>query len=329
MSKNKNDKNKKKNENQNKQQAFKIPEDPRRLAKLNFKKFKKNNKDLYDSKKDLKKGYYGQIIDLLPESVLLLVRYGHLQAVQETKNAIYEKITDPDFVKYLTKYVKNDNSFDNMILLPNIIVSIIKEANARIAEAKAQDPNATLNYDLADLVELSHLILKKKIKKLTGDGIPENVAFDALCAVPDPAILNKSASFHMKELFNVLYIHAKTEKIDVPKLMKGLFKGNKIETVIAFALLERKEKISNFNDNQKLLFNDITDWAFKTMEEMKKDDIYAILKAYAETRKRDEQQKKDGARRYYISSLPAEDYPKIIKTCEKLVERYPDWKSFF
>lgn len=322
--KKKEDKNKKQNH-----QEFKIPEDPRRLAKLNFKKFKKQNKDLYDSKKDLKKGYYGQIIDLLPESVLLIVRYGHLQAVQETKGAIYDKITDPGFVKYLTKYVKEDNSFDNMIMLPNIIVSIMKEANARVAEAKAQDPNATLTYDLSDLVELSHLILKKKIKKLKSDGISENVAFDALSIIPDPQILNKSASFHMKELFNMLYIHAKTEKIDVPKLMKDLFKGNKIETVIAFALLERKEKISNFTDGQKVLFNDITDWAFKTMEDMKKEDIHAILKAYAETRKRDEAQKKDGARRYYISSLPAEDYPKIIKTVEKLVERYPDWKAFF
>ena len=328
MSKDKRKDKDKKNQNQ-KHQEFKIPEDPKRLAKLTFKKYKKNNKDLYDSKKELKKGYYGQIIDLLPESLQLLVRYGHIPAVQETKEAIYNKITDEGFVKYLIKFVKNDQSFDNMILLPNVIVSIMKEANQRIAEAKEKDPNSTLSYDLSDMVELSHLILKKKIKKITKDGINESVAFDALSIIPDTQILNKSASFHLKELFNMLYVHAKTEHIDFAKLVKHIFKGSKIETVIAFALLERKEKISNFNDSQKELFNDITDWAFKTMEDMKKEDIYAILKAYSETRKRDESQKKDGARRYYISSLPAEDYPKIIRSVEKIIERYPDYKNFF
>ena len=112
--------------------------------------------------------------------------------------------------------------------------------------------------------------------------------------------------------------------------MEVLFKnGDKLEVVITFALLERRDKLSTFNDSQKKLFNDITDYTLKSLEEMKKDDVFSVLKAYAETRRRDEAQKKDSQRRYYISSLPESDYPKIIKTVSKLVERYPDWKKYF
>ena len=57
MAKN-NDKNK--NRNGSRAKEFKIPEDAKKLAKLTLKKFKKENEDYYDSKKELKNAYYGQ-----------------------------------------------------------------------------------------------------------------------------------------------------------------------------------------------------------------------------------------------------------------------------
>lgn len=321
----------KKNDNQNNRKDFKIPENAKKLAKLSFKKFKKESEDYYDSKKEMKKGYYAQIIDLLPDSIALLVKYGHLEAVKETKTAIYEKITDPKFIKYLKKDIENGGEFDNMMLLPNVIYGIIGDATKAYEAEKAENPNVEIEFDLNDLVELSHIILKKKIKKLTKSGIDEAVAFDVLSIIPTPKILTKSQAFHIRSLFTVLYNHAKTKEINFEKIMNVLFKDGEeyINSVITFALLERKEKISSFNDTQKKLFNDITEYCFKTMEDMKKDDISAILKAYTDTRKKDESQNKDTNRRYYIASLPESDYPKILKAVEKIVDRDENLKKYF
>lgn len=324
-------KRKEKEAENSKQKQFRIPEDAEKLAKLNFKKFKKKSGDYYDSKKELKRAYWAQVIDLLPESITLIVRYGHLEAVKETKEAIYAKITDADFIKYLKKELKNDAEFDNMELLPIIIYDIATAANKQIEAEKAENPETEVEIDLSDLLEISQIILKKKIKKMKKAGVDEAVAFDILSTIPDAKILQKSQYFHIRALFTVLYEHAKDKEINFEKIMDIIFKGREeyIGSVITFALLERKEKIGNFNDSQKKLFNDITEYCFKTLEGMKKDTIAGVLKAYVDARKRDEAQNKDTNRRYYISSLPETDYPKILKAVEKIVGGDEEMKKYF
>ena len=309
---------------------FKIPDDVKRLVKLNFKKFKKNEGDYYDSKKDLKKAYYAQIIDLIPASIGLMIKYGHVEAVKEIKDKIYEKITDPKFVKYLRKEIKDGCEFDNMILLPTIIYDIVAEAHRAVEAAKAETPDTETSFDVDDLVQVSRDILKKRIKKLTKAGVDEGVAFDVLSVIPTPKILVKSPQYHIRRFFTVLYEHAKTKEIKFEKIMSEVFKDDAYKNaVITFALLERKEKIANFTDTQKKLFNDITEYCFSTMEEMKRDEIYEILKSYTDVRKRDESQGKDTNRRYYISSLPESDYPRILKTVNRLCENDDKLKKYF
>ena len=316
----------KRNNKNNKE--FKIPSDAKELAKLSFKKFKKESKGYYDSKKELKAAYYAHVIDLLPESIKLLVRYGHLDAVKETKEAIYAKITEKAFVKALAKELKNGLEMEELIYFPNVVYDILSIATKAVQASKEKGED--LSIDLDDLVELSQIILKKKIKKLKKAGVDENVAFDILSVIPTPKILDKSQYYHIREFFSVLYQHAKTKDIDFEKVMKVVFKGDDyVPSIITFALLERNEKISGFNDTQKKLFNSITEYCFKTMEDMKKDDIVAILKAYTEARKRDESQNKDTNRRYYISSLPESDYPRILKVVSKIIELDEDMKKYF
>lgn len=321
-----------KNKNENVKKEFNIPEDAKRLVKLSFKKFKKENKDFYDSKKELKKAYYGQVIDLMPEGIALCVKYGHKPEVKEAKDEIYAKIMDPDFIKYLKKQMKNnDFEFDNMILLPNLISDIVASAAEAKKAAEAENPDATVEFDLTDLIELSQTILKKKMKKMIKAGIDENVAFDVLSAVPSPKILGKSQYFHIRALFTIIYEHAKTKEINFEKLMEVLFKDEDeyIPSVITFALLERKEKIGNFTESQKKLFNTITEYCFKSLEDMKKEDITAVLKSYCDARKRDEAQNKDTNRRYYISSLPESDYPRITKVVAKMCDQNENLKKYF
>ena len=324
-------KKKAKNRNNGNNKGFKIPEDVKSLLKLDFKKFKKKNKDYYDSKKELKSAYYAQELDLFPAAIQLVVRYGHIADVKETKEAIYARLTDPDFIKYLKKELKNGFEFDNMELLPTVVNDIVIQANKQAASMKEENPDSEIELDLSDIVEVSSIILKKKLKKFKKAGIDEALAFDVLSVIPTTDLLKKSQYFHIRSLFNVLYEHAKTKEIDFGKVIKCLFKGEDdyIPSIITFALLERKEKIGNFNETQKKLFNDITEYSFKTMEDMKKDDILAILKVYINSRKRDESQNKDSNRRYYISSLPESDYPKITKVVEKIIEKDEDLKKYF
>lgn len=307
--------------------GIKIPEECKKLLKLTFKKFKKENEDYFDSKKELKKSYYSQIVDYLPETISTIVKYGYLDEMKDEKNEIYSKITDPEFIKYLSKEIeKNDLEFDNITIFPLIVVDISEEAKKATSESDGNE-----KFDLSDLVSLSKLILKKKIKKFKKAGIDEDLAFDVLSVLPTTKILAKSQYFHIRRLFSVLYQHAANKEVDFEKIMKNLFKENEqyICSVITFALLERKEKISSFNDSQKQLFNNITEYCFKTMEEMEKDEIQSILKAYCDARKRDESQSKDTNRRYYISSLPESDYPKILKVVTKMTNDNDELKKYF
>lgn len=319
-----------KNDNKNRKE-FKIPEDAAELAKLTFKKFKKHNDDgYYENKKELKRAYYSHMVDLLPDSIALIIKYGHLEAVQETKEKIYEKIIDPGFIKYLKKEIKSGVEFSNLELIPNIIYGILGEARKSLEEDN-EEGTVSENFNVQDLKELSELILKKKLKKMDKEGIDEVVAFDVLSVIPNPTILRKSQYYHIRNMFMVLYEHAKTKEINFEKILKVLFKddGEYIESVITFALLERKEKIGNFTDSQKKLFNDITEYCFKTLEGMKGDRIRDVLREYVNARKRDEAQNKDTNRRYFICSLPESDYPKIIKAVNKMISEDSSMKKYF
>ena len=111
--------------NQN-NRRIKIPGDAREFAVATFKKFKKHN-DCFDSKKELKQSYNMYLIDLLPRTIEFLIRSGHIKSdeIQETKQAIYAKLVDEDFVKVLRKELKNGNDIDNIKLLPIIIKDIL------------------------------------------------------------------------------------------------------------------------------------------------------------------------------------------------------------
>ena len=198
-----------------KKKEFKIPKDAKKLEELNFKKFKKKNEDYYNSKKDLKHAYFSEIIDYLPDTIILLVRYGHLNEVKNTKNEIYNKITDKDFIKYLLKEIKNnDLEFDNMGYFPVVIYDIINVAKKTINDMKMDNPDDKTEFDMTDLIELSRYILKKKIKKFDKAGIDKDMAFDILSIIPNTDILKRSQYFRIRSLFNVLYEHAKTKIVN-------------------------------------------------------------------------------------------------------------------
>lgn len=82
-------------------------------------------------------------------------------------------------------------------------------------------------------------------------------------------------------------------------------------------------------ETQKQLFNELTTWAFNKLETFDKETINLVLNLYLNVRKEDENNNRDSARRFYISSLPENEYPKTLAAMKKIVERSEDNKKYF
>lgn len=314
--------------NQNNKRQFKVPEDTRLFASLTFKKYKKKYSDPYASKKDQKKGYYQMLLDLLPRTIDVLVKYSQVPDVRELKSTIYEKLFDAAFVKVLTKELKEDVDYvENSELLPIIIYDLISEAKRRHAEEIKENPDAA-EFDLTDVIELSSIINKKKMKKLKKAGVPETVAFDALSVIPTSRALEKSQTYRIRTLFRVLYEHAKNEDFSIEPIMKLVIKSDYHAAVITFLLLEKKEIYVNYTDKQKEFFNKVTDWCFNTLEDFPKETINSVLRTYIKTRQNDKAQNRDSNRRFFLSSLPEDQFPKIVKVMNKIIEQDETVKEF-
>lgn len=309
--------------------GFSIPDDALKMAKTSLKKFKKKNDDYYDGKKEMKKAYYEELVDLLPDTIALLVRYGHVKEVQEIKDQLYEKLVDPQFVKVLKHLIEDKVDVKNIKMLPIVIRDIVHMAKQQEAKDKETDVNAE-GYDVEDLIELSKLILKKKIKKMKNEGIDEDVAFQCLSVIPcDKVLEDKQINYRLRVLMNVLYELAKTKEIEFGKVIGMLIPEKYASVVILFCLLERKDKFASFNENQQKFFIQINGWIFDVMEDMERNQVESILNTYVDTRKRDESNGRDGNRRYFLKSLPESDYPRVRKVIDRMLESDSSVEKYF
>ena len=149
---------------------------------------------------------------------------------------------------------------------------------------------------------------------MTKLGIDASLAFDVLSIIPCEKALESSQFYRIHSFYEAIYEHSKTSTVPFEQIMDVLIDNEYYPVFITFALLERKEKFLKLTDEQKTLYLDISTWCFKTMEkDLKKDEIESIVKTYINSRKRDDARGKDGNRRYALSSLSTEDYPRITK----------------
>lgn len=308
-----------------------IPDSVKAFAKASYKKHKKDCGDFYDSKKALRRDYFDSLTVDLPDVIDWLLRNSHKpqEEIQNLKNACYEKFAGedgPQYMKYLLDYV-DDYGVEDIpnieyfpIILGEIIADIIKYNEDHQDGGKVEEPT--------DLYKLASRILKKRIKKAEKKGIPENIAFDLLTVMPVKDAAKYSPYFRVKSVFELLYHYGAETAIPFDATMKFLFDENDYKYVIGYALQERKEKYRSFNELQKNLFNTISTWCFAELEDMEKSGIREVLNKYIEVRKRDAQQGKDGNRRYYISSLPEKDYPKICKVVADLITADAENKKY-
>ena len=132
--------------------------------------------------------------------------------------------------------------------------------------------------------------------------------------------MESSQSYRIRVLYETLYEHAKTEQIDFEKLIDAVIDEDYQLMCITFALLERKEKFSRLTDSQKTLYLAITNWCFNTMEKkLKKAEVAEVLNIYVRNRTRDDKNGKDSNRRYSLSSLSEEEYPRIAGIVKSMI----------
>lgn len=312
-------------ENNKGQQQRKIVVDPdvKEFAKANFKKFKKREGGADYSKKEIKKMYNAYLLDLLPETIKFCVRYGHINQdeIQNLKNKIYEKFIDDDFIKLVEKEIKKGEDITNIKLFPIVVREILAITDRENKKRRAEDPNAKI-WDLTKLADLSALILKKKIKKMTKAGIESTIAFDICSIIPTDKALLSSQHYRIKEFYAALYEIAKGKTVPFEVIMEHITKDSfYLPAFVLFALLEKKDRYSQLTDAQKDLYINITNWSLKTLESFSKQIIEETLTIYIKQRKKAESQGNDSRRRYDLQSLSEVDYPKISKVIKMIIAR--------
>lgn len=309
--------------------GVRINPDAKAFANATFKKYRKEN-DYYDSEKEAKKGYYMYLMDLLPDTITFVIKYGHIkdEKIQETKNAVYANLINKGFIKALRKDIKKGNKIKNIKLLPIIIKEILVETKKANDQILANDPNASL-YDVSDVVELSQAIIAKKLKKMEKAGIPLSLAFDVLSIIPCDDAMELCSQFHrIRFFYDCLYEHAKTTAIPYEKIMDLVVSDEYRSLFITYELLERKERFGRLTDPQKKLYVDISNWCFNTMNSSSKSEIEAIINAYTSARRRDDEAGKDGNRRYAFTQLSQDEYPKIVKVVNAMIANNDSIKKY-
>lgn len=303
------------------------------IAKFD-KKYKKHNRDFFDSKKEMKQAFFGDLTYNLEFVIPWVLKNGHNKNnpdVVKIKDAIYEQLageTGPDFTKYIKKSFERGelDDFDNIKFLPILLYEIISNINKENKKLQAEDPNAP-QYDASDLYDLSETLLKKKLKKFDKKKINRDLAFDILSIIPDDSAMRFSPIFRVKALFTLLYQYASKVDIEFDKVIKNTLSEDYYDKVIFWSIRERKEIYKNFNERQKTLFKEITEWTFDHLNQMEKEEIEKILVNYIKDRKRDEENGRDENRRYFISSLP-DDYNRIVKVVRRILERDASAKKY-
>lgn len=309
---------------------FKIPKIVSKFANKTWKKYWKENKDVFDSKKDGLKEFCLYLQDMMPDVVEFLIRYGHInnEEVKQVKNECFAKIINEDFIKYLGKRIKKDDDYAKELkMFPIIVREIGMAAEQENQKALAQNPQAAV-YDMSDLYEISKKLMKKQMKKMMEIGISEEMAFDLLSLIPSPKAMQYSPVYRIRNLFNSLYEWSKSKAVPFKDIMNIIVKEEQYTNFIVFALLEKREVLSNMSDAQKNLYTDITTWCVETMEGMNPHDITEIINAYIKARNRDESNGKDCARRYNLGVLTAEDYPHINAVITRMVAENGDIQKY-
>lgn len=325
---NKNRRNRNNNNGPRREEVF---ADAELFATCSFKKFYKKNKKHsgWDSKKEAKKEFFDLLMEKFPTVVYWMLREGFKRepSIKQTADGILEKFADQDFIKRLTKKVSKGEEYRNIEFLPIFLREVIIRKSAENAKLKSEGKVDELQK-LNPYTDLIDVLVGKKIKKLTKAGVNEDIARNVRMVIPCDNAMKYSTSWRLAAFFDVLYDASRTMEIPFDTIVKQVIPRDNWIDLIVIALLEKKERYGSLNESQKKFYVDVTNWVFKTMENMEKQDIDDILRIYVNGRRNDEKRGKDCNRRYSLSTLGEAEYKHIVACIKAMIMKDPSIEKY-
>lgn len=260
-----------------------------------------------------------QLVPILADYLVDIEDYyfkkGHKD--RETVEKLFEKMNNKKFVKCL-KVLQKEEILDEGV--PVIITNFIERKGSELDEELVND-----------YIKVVNKILKEKVKKLSEKlDIEKDIVKDILVVVPgDDYIEDRIVGIYVGRVCRKLYILAKNDLNlnikQIKKMFKFLFKEELIYDVAVQILLEKKEYMKNFDEKQIAIWNTLTDFALKTLNNLNKDELREKIVRYCKRRSNDE---RDVARRVSLSQIDKDSYPTLYKVVNKLKEKNEDLAKF-
>lgn len=253
----------------------------------------------------------------IPSIVEFYIKKGHRE--QEEVNKLFDRMESKMFAKTLLRILKTADETPVELGMATVITDFLEKRKKNLEE---------------ELIELYtkavDKILKKRIKKLHKKlGLDKDLLKELLVVVADKDAISdeRFVGIYVQRMTRKLYVIARENELElndtksIKKLFKSLFNKELLNSIAVNILLERKEMVHNFNENQLAIWNALTNFALDTIENNKKKEIKELIEYYVVRRAKDAQKGRDSARRIQFAQISEEEYPKIYTVYEQLAEK--------
>ncbi len=256
------------------------------------------------------------LFDYIPTISEFYIKKGH--KAQKEVNELFDRMEDPKFVKLLLRILKTSDSTPVDLGMATVIADFIERRRQKLDE------------DLVDSYKTAiDKILKKRIKKISKKvEVDKDLLTELLVVVPEPDAISdpRFVGIYVYRMTRKLYAISKDNELGLDtKLVKKLFKalfGKDLQNDVAISiLLERKDIIRNFNEEQKAVWNLLTNFALDTLESNKKKELKELIEYYIMRRSKDAEKQRDSARRIQFANISEEDFKRLHSVANKLSEK--------
>lgn len=248
------------------------------------------------------------------------VKFGHRAKNADTVNELFERMLSPKFVKALKKILKSEDS-------EGIDYGFVTIINGFI-ERNHKNENMTEEL-LGEYSEIIDKVLKTRIKAVAKKvNIDKDIIKELLVIVPDVGCVSneKFTGIYSQRMLRKLYIISADREIglnntkDIKKLFKMLFGENILDLIAINILLEKKEYMKGFNEQQLAVWNIFTDFALEYINKEDKKHITELVEYYCNRRRADAGKERDAARRVSLTNIDEEKYENLAKAVKKFMK---------
>lgn len=253
----------------------------------------------------------------IPSIVEFYIKKGHRE--QEEVNKLFDRMESKVFAKTLLRILKTADETPVELGMATVITDFLEKRKQNLDEEMIELYTKAVDK-----------ILKKRIKKLHKKlGLDKDLLKELLVVVADKDAISddRFVGIYVQRMTRKLYVIARENELalndtkSIKKLFKSLFNEELLNSIAVNILLERKDMVRNFNENQLAIWNTLTNFALDTIEKNKKKEIKELIEYYVVRRAKDAQKGRDSARRIQFAQISEEECPKIYTVYEQLAEK--------